>query len=753
MSLQAGQVDNFVSATQDVPAPMDSVDGVQAPKVPFQTALVYTGEQEQAVIDHLVKRMHEMENELGRVQTSDMNWFQTFVSSLGTGWRTHFGKRFVYDQFYHNEVEWRATLLGGIFAKMNHVVPLSRHICGQMIARANNYFFATDPWCSAYPMGEGSKPLAEKLDRWTQWKFSISDLKSCLEKATELAFIRGESVIKVTYEKNEQIYKQVATYLTDLNGKAILDSKKDYILQTDAWVPALTPPGLKDPQSGLAVPQTAIPDQFVLKRDMTTPKPSPEVSKWTTGTIVRRKTLFKGAKSENVYYRDFLCPLNARSVQEADVVCHLYDMPVMDFIDNYSRRGMIDLTAPEQNLATQKLIAQIRALSSSSGNPKSAADQPRPELNQSEWSPNSEPSNPVFQIAEFHARYDGDGDGIMEDFTFIIDRNTEMPLFYDYEANITPDGERPLDVVRNQEVDGRWYGIGAMEMFESSQETIDLLVNRWMLSQSEAGRQTFFRKYLTEEGDSNGNVTLNSGRVLTPKQGVKIEDILSYVTLPDVKYEDLKGQIEFYMQLMTNEGGVSNANDADAAGLNSSELATGIRNIEKSGQEKFSMYLSPLEKGHTSATRRNMRLELANLDKDETFVFFEGDQVATDVLTQEDANSVMVDIEILLTRYHGEQAVQSNTQAANATVQFYSYPANLQQYVAEMYRDILKALQIQNADKTIVPGMGQISQGGGGGQPGSPGQSGTPAGMPSLNPGAMTQALNAIPPGQGSPNL
>src|ERR1700744_5610158 len=112
-----GQVDNFVHDMQDVTSqPSTEKGGKPTAKVPFQTAYALDGEQEAELIKHAVKRMREMEAELGRDQTEGLTWFQSFVMSAGTTWRTHFGKRFVYDQIYHNEVEWRKWLLGGIFA-------------------------------------------------------------------------------------------------------------------------------------------------------------------------------------------------------------------------------------------------------------------------------------------------------------------------------------------------------------------------------------------------------------------------------------------------------------------------------------------------------------------------------------------------------------------------------------------------------------------------------------------------------------
>ncbi len=87
--------------------------------------------------------------------------------------------------------------------------------------------------------------------------------------------------------------------------------------------------------------------------------------------------------------------------------------------------------------------------------------------------------------------FDADEDGVQEDIVIMIDRKNKRPLFYDYVANRTPNGKRPFDVIRVNRVDGRWHGIGTMEVFQPLQEVVDLLVNRWSLSQSRSGNVFF----------------------------------------------------------------------------------------------------------------------------------------------------------------------------------------------------------------------------------------------------------------------
>lgn len=755
------QVSNFVANTSHIPAPAAVLagDGKLAPRVPFPTAYELTYDQEAAMIDWADQRRIEMESEMGRVATGDVNWYQAAASAgviPGTAtWKTHFGKRYVYDLAYHNEIEWRTFLLGGLFTDSNFTIPIARRICNQMIARANNYFFATDPWCSAFPVGNNDKDLSVKLDRYQQHKFSKNGLKHVLEQANKLAFVRGESVVKTNYDITEQIFKQVATVLVDDKGDDIVGADKDYILNTDIWVPVMqmtpdpaTGQPMVDPSTGQPLPPVPSDTQYVLKRDLITPKPA--VLNFVTKKVTRKKSIFKGAKSEVVYYRDFLCPLTAASVQDADIVIHEYDMTVMKLIDLYNRKAMIGQNADEELETTRKAIELIRTLASSDGQPKSAKDQPRLELDENTAKESQNTGNPVFAICECHMRYDADGDGIMEDVVLVYAKESKVPIFYDYVANTTPDGERPYDVIRINEIDGRWYGLGAMEMFERHQEAIDLFFNRWNFAQSRAGRVDFWNPENTVEGNSNKNLQMNWGNTYTKKPGKFAKDILESVQMSDDKGDVLEKLMEFMIQIATNESGVSNANDAAAAGLDTSELATGVRNIEKSGQELFAPFLSTLEPGHTGVCRRNMNFNFMYMDDDDVYVFFEGDQQSADLLRREEVSDLEMDIDLLLTRYRGEQLLQSNGQAMQICQIYYSFPYEVQVNLQQLAIDQLRALQIQNPENLIKPTQiaapmpGQAGSGGNPAQPPPQPPMGTPppAGAPMSAPGAI-QASSA----------
>lgn len=718
----------------DTPIATEPEEAAYGPRMPFPTAYKLTREQEDELLGHAFKRLEELEDETGRSRTGRGDWWMNtglepeHGDSLGTlaAERTWMGKRRLYDLVYDNNVEHRATILGGIFAESNLVVPLARRITRQMTARAVNYYFGTDPWFAAYPVGEYDRTRADKADRYARWKMDQAKLKRALEQGVERAFVLGESVVKTTWARREQIYKTFAAVLVDPDGKDILAADGDFILESDLWInrevmDETTSQPMLDP-----VP--------VLKRDGKTPQPAGEMI-FQPKLVTRRLTHYNGPEAKVVHFVDFLCPLTAPSIQEADCIAHLYDMPVMDLADQW-KKDEEGLGAAADAESTRKAIELIREMSHGSSEPQSEqnADKMGEDTARDDAS-----TAALASIVEFHLRYDADGDGIMEEIMLMVDRNSRAPIFYDYEANVTPDGTRPFDVVRVNEIPGRWYGMGSMEMFETTQRFIDLTANRLNLSQSAAGRVTFWKPENTLEGRADPNLKLNAGDTYTLIGNKTAEETLQHIYLEDNKGADLQAQMEFFMQLAMNESGVQHANDSQMAGLDSTKLATGIRNIEKSGQEMFSLYLGHLEPGISGALGKMVKLLMVNLDEMEVYHYFEegdGGEGAGELVSIDpgEINDLELDVRMLLTRYRGEQTLESSASAVGLVTQYYSQPFEVQQRTTLLFRDMLKALQVPNSDRIIEP-LQML-----------------PTGAPGAAPGQLA-AAGASKPRSATPNL
>ncbi len=736
---QIGRVMGSLAPLTEAPAALDP----NQPRVPFQTDLKLTADQEKRMLDHAFKMFKVLENESGRDQTLSPTWWYTAMPSpnpimAAQGLmpaNTFLGKRSRYDATFYNDVSWRPFTMGpdNIFQSSNMVVPLSRRICRQMIARAKNSFFGSDPWFSVDPAPSPSTELddatARKIEAFCRFKLKESHSKEDKERAITRALILGECPVKTSYVVRDQLFNIEAMVLTSVEGAPIVGQDGNHITPDDQW---------QDAEDGLG--------GVVLARDGQTPAPDAPI--WTKTALNRRQVLFEGAKSEPIYYKDFLCPLTATDVQSAHTCIHLYDKAVMEFVDLVVKRGMVDDSADGRKEAAQKMVALIGKLADNDSTPKAAVNQElRPNENFNAL-PSAEDDGPVAEFAEFYMWYDANDDGIAENIMLIADRKNQAPIFYDHVANVTTDGLRPIEIVRINPVEGRWYGLGIMELFETYQTITDLLVNRWNFSQSRAGRVDLWTPTNTLEGDRDPSLKMNWGATYTKKPGMKAEDVLESVYLTDVKFEQIQTMIQFFMQLAMNESGVTNANDDQAAGMQSAKLATGILSVKESGDELFKPIIGDLRGPLGRLLDREIDVTLANMNPEEVFTYLQGDTLGIERITPDDVRGLKFKVSIELTTHKNQEMLQASAAAADLVERFYMLPPMIQQRVAVFYKNQLRALDPKtNADEVIIP-LDPMAMPGVGSVPGQPGDA-TPVkdGKPGATPFAAQLTQTQKPKG------
>ena len=712
----------------------DTAPDPNSPQVPFQSALKLTREQEQKMIDHAFDRERGISNELGRDQTLQPTWWANLapspnMQSAAQGFlqaSTFLGKRSRFDASFMNDVSWRPWTMGvdNIFMSSNIVVPLSRRICRQMIARAKKNFFGSEPWLSVDPTPGTGDPMeaaqAERIERYCRFKTREANSKGNLGRGISQALILGECAMKTTYVVRDQIFDTEAQVLTDVEGKAVMGQDGNTITQDDQW---------KDDETGTG--------NKVLARDGITPQPPAMV--FTSQPLNKRQVLFEGAKSEPIYFKDFLCPLTAANVQEADTVIHIYDKQVMEFVDLIVKRGMVDNTDDGRAQAAKKMLAVVQALDSNTTAPKAAVNQAiRPNENFTPMpSTAGESAGPVAEFLEVYMWYDADGDGVAENIMLIVDRNSRKPIFYDHVANVTTDGLRPIEIVRINGIEGRWYGLGIMELFESYQTIVDLMVNRWNFENSRSGKVILWSPKNTLEGDRDGNLKMGFGQTYTKKPGMKAEDIVEVVRMEDMKFDQFQTLVQFFMQLAMNESGVTNANDNQAAGMQSAKLATGIMQIEQSGDELFLPIVDDLAEGLQNIVTREVDVILANLDAEECFDYLEGNTAGIDKISGSDVRGLKFKCQIELTTHKNQQILQLSAQAIALVMQFYTAtPPQVQPMVADLFKSQLRILAPQVNPDDVIKIMPMMPPAPGG----APG-----AGGPAAGPSAMSPANSPIP--------
>jgi hypothetical protein len=670
------------------------------PKTLFPTDLKLNRKQEDAMCAHIVQWIKKLDGDLGRSDTSIDNGLPMFLGGELTlrredqdmMARKFMCKRSLYELTAKNDVTWRKYLYkDSIFRQSNLTVPLSRRIAKQSAARAINYFFGTDPWLALHAVGASDTSLTKKLQRLLDIKFIESGSLATLRRGVAKAFDLGESIMKVIQTRQTKRFRETKVVAVDASGNPLLAQDGGPITETDLFI-------LDD--AG---------DQ-VLKRDGVTPMPAELVFAQTQ--LEQEITEYEGPEVTQIYYRDFMCPENAKDIQSAECVVHFVEMTASQIAELYLSSGNRDMDS------LKRAVAMLKEAMSNTNASKTGDRGARAEQHQETSTENSEP---VTEYAEVYIHYDADGDGVTEDIICLINPATGFPVYYDYVANVTDDHKRPFHVITAKPVQNRWYGQGIIEEFETHQTAIDLMYNRRNFNQSAAGRVTFFNPSATVEGDMDPNLKLNWGKTYRLKPNMLVDDVLKVVYLDDNKFEALTAEIEFIMQIAMNESGVQHANDAQAAGFDSAKLATGVRNIEKSGQEMFALPISEIESCLTPLCDAFTTTLYANLKDEETFVYLEDEVPQELTVAARDVAGLRFNVQVLLTRFRDEQVLQGTSQAAVLIREYYGYPPELQVIMAPLYRDMLKSLQIQKADNYIQPGVAMTAPMGPTGTPQAPG--------------------------------
>lgn len=679
------QVARFLARFEHVAPPERDAD---TPEVVFRSALELTFEQEDALVQHCMQRYRDLEQESGREYVTEWHaedaeaWERDQVVAMTDSF---LGRRMLMDQLFHQELDDRPALLQGIFRRSNHHLPLARRLVAQQIARAADYFFATDPWFSVEPVGRNDEELARKAQEFARFKARQSGLRETLDSAIEGAFIKGEEVVKTSYRVDVDYHETFARVTIGADGEPMIAGDGDYIYEEDQWV-------LPDPD-----PLTGEQGPMVLQRDGVTPQPAQLVVE--ERKIRRRMVVYRGSETRKVYYRDFLAPREAESLEKADCIVHLYDQPVMGLVTHYMEQSLGDGATEEMS----RVLDLLQNMSTQTGEPKAAAAE-RPEQGEHPGSAQARP-DPVAKIGEFWLRYDANEDGIAEHIFMLVDMENEAPIYYDYVANVTPDGQRPFSVIRVNPVDGRWHGSGEMWTFYKLQAFGDTLINRMNQSQSEAGRVVFWNPHLTEEGKKDPRLKMNGGTTYTLVRDARVEDVIKVVQLNDNKSDQLHNHLQIVSQAMLNMSGVANTNDAGMAGLDTTKLATGIRHLENSGQELFGRHISALIPGTEAACSRELKYLFYHLDAAETFRFHEEKAWVYAVITPDDVHHLEFNLSLELTRYKGEKDVAQAIQARQCVFEFYQLTPAVAWATADMFRQQLHAYGVRNADEIINPDL------------------------------------------------
>lgn len=659
---QKGELDTILdSAPRVARRPRRDED----PVMPFETNLDLTRAQEDRLVQHVLRRCEELNEESGRHlanMTNDGEFSGALAALHAKGlvaknmpWMV---RRALYYRHFYSNYDDRLQQ-GTIYAHSNVTASLSPRIALQVAGRLKSTLFGADPWFSASPVGENDEELARRTREFTRYKAKGAGLIDAQKEAIDMACIVGETVVKTTYADDRIWFWRKSPILVDASGVARFDSNGNYIFQEDRFIPE-TEEQQPDASMDPVLVQTG---RMVLRRDNSVVM-NPD-DRWEERRVRVGDTVYKGAKTKAIFYKDFLCPLTAACVHEADICIHLYDRPAME-VASWFLQGRFAYTANQGQVEVNARNAMELLNDIAAGATSHTTDGEMTKTRYTHGEPDeisSQGSSGSLNVIEAWVRFDADEDGVQEEIVVMIDKASGLPLFYEYTGMATDDRRRPFTVQRVLPVYGRWYGQGMMEYLEPEQLFIDLLLNRWNVALSQAGQVVFWDPMKTKEGLADPNLILNAGKTYQKHGDAKAEDIIEVVEIyAKERAADLKDMIQFFMQLMQLKTGVISVGDESVSAMESTKLATGIRSLEKSGDQMFSSWLGETASGAQKVVLKFTTITLMRMDARETFEFTEGGNIVLMDLSREDVLGLGMNVEIMLVNDEAER-VQASTDA------------------------------------------------------------------------------------------
>jgi hypothetical protein len=282
----------------------------------------------------------------------------------------------------------------------------------------------------------------------------------------------------------------------------------------------------------------------------------------------------------------------------------------------------------------------------------------------------------------------------------VVDLKNKVALFYDYTANITPDGRRPFEVVRCTPARHRWYGLSEYEVNASRQEFVDWAFNRLVFENSITGAVRGYDPNAAEEWETEEPQA--GDKLYRIRDPERFKNGIITLQVPPVS-DNLWQFAEYLMQNAQLDSGNVQPGEQQLAGVPAAKLAAGIRAIERASGTISALRDIRVDQGVSKVIEAALKCMLAHLDQEEEYSYFEGSSNITARISREDVVRLHYMIETTTDVTEAESALQKATTAANLVVQYYQLPPIVQPRVTAFYADALRALDVADPERALVP--------------------------------------------------
>ncbi len=597
-----------------------------------------------------------------------------------SGWRTKLER---FEQQAEDNFAWRRKEGNrnagrkSIFDVQNDSLNVIGAFCEFFTAQAKNDLFGSTPWFTARPEGQADHSFAEQLSKHAAWKLRHADVSAVYGEAVKLTAMLGTCFTKKTWLVRTDTYEEPITVLQDaLTHKPIQTSQGDVIHAGD---------GIEEEED----------EQGQFRRY---PKKDPhtDLSKgsyeYNKAFRKSERVTYRNLKAVNLHYKDVAFDPMAPELDLCHTdFFHTFTKNLHDIVRDYGL-SREDAHRIHANLS-ERSEAQ-RAVSF-----RGEAEPSRADVHDYLG---ALPNIPV-RLDEGFMRLDVTGKKEVCNIYIVFCREIDLVLKVDYLANITPEGLLPIHAHTIERIPFRIVGRGFFEHLETAQTIIDDHFNRinWHDRKRSQPIQAFDKSKLMQE-DEEENAPFDDEKPVNLKPDAKLEDYLQFKDYPDLSSRSVE-MLHLTVQMVQLRKGITAASQGDMTGVPENNTATGIKQLMSRAAVLLKAPVDDLKRSFTKDLYYAVKLLYSNFDRDEAFLYGEGENMTLIQLRADQVRDLEIDIELLLTQSQNAFRLENAKSGIALFTQYAQLPEMEKQHGRHLWIQALRALDFADADQIIRP--------------------------------------------------
>ncbi|WP_345739051.1 portal protein [Prosthecobacter algae] len=537
-------------------------------------------------------------------------------------------------------------------------------------AQAEQDLFGGSPWFAAVPVGREDPGLADVIQKHLQWTFRDGRLLERYSEAITQAACLGEAFTKTWYEVETDRYEQELTVL-HVDGVPMMVGGEHVTTEAQA---------AKVRVRGRRTWEPLYLDREVVMRH------GVETTVLHAGDVAFRED----APELDLRYTNFY-HLIELSVTEAMVKFHL------------SREDALRLAGAAGTRVTGA-CGGMRPMTVDAGGGGAAG-------REAEYGEAEEERlmNARVRLVEGFVRVDPFGDGEARRLYLVFPPHGEDWLVYaDYLGNISPGGELPVKCHVWEPVPNKLYGRGFFAKYAAVQNRVDDLWNQVSYrNRMHANPVGGFHPERLERDDDEADLTLQPGEMLRLKGEWKLGDVLEFMRMPDLDNRSME-LMQTGMQMAQLRCGINSASQGDLAAVPENQTATGIRQIMSRAAVLLKRPVRGLRRSFGRDFGYAVKLFYANFDRDEAFVWGEGETAELMRLTAAKVEALDIDVRMLLTQEQNQTKLEGARVAVELFGRWVGMPEVEKVNARPLFLQAMKALEFDQAEEIIRKGMPKL---------------------------------------------